>query len=59
LGEALFKYFGKGRIKVFSVGSYSIGRINTMALATLIRHGLPVEGYKNQSWEDFEDRLWI
>lgn len=54
LGEALFNHLGKDRIKAFSAGSNPIGRINTGALATLERHGLPVEGYISQSWNEFE-----
>jgi len=54
MGEALFNHLGKGRIKAFSAGSHPIGRINAGALATLKRHNLPNEGYKSQSWEDFE-----
>ena len=56
LGEALFNHLGQGRIKAFSAGSHPIGQINTDALATLKRHGLPTEGYKSQSWEDFKDK---
>ena len=56
MGEALFNHLGQGRVKAFSAGSHPIGRINTGALATLRRHGLPTEGYKSQSWEDFEDQ---
>ncbi|MDO9268681.1 MAG: arsenate reductase ArsC [Methylobacter sp.] len=56
MGEALFNHLGQGRIKAFSAGSQPIGRINTGALATLKRHELPTEGYKSQSWEEFEDQ---
>lgn len=56
MGEALFNHLGQGRIKAFSAGSQPIGRINTGALATLKRHDLPTEGYKSQSWEEFEDQ---
>jgi arsenate reductase len=54
MGEALFNHLGQNRIKAFSAGSHPIGRINTGALATLKRHGLPTEGYKSQSWDEFE-----
>ncbi|MDQ7091276.1 MAG: arsenate reductase ArsC [Methylococcales bacterium] len=54
LGEALFNHLGQGRIHAFSAGSHPIGRINTGALATLKRHGLPTEGYQSQSWDAFE-----
>lgn len=56
MGEALFNDLGQGRIKAFSAGSHPIGRINTGALTTLKRHGLPTEGYKSQSWEEFEEQ---
>ena len=56
LGEALFNHLGQGRIKAFSAGSHPIGRINEGALATLKRHGLTTEGYKSQSWEEFESQ---
>ena len=56
MGEALFNHLGQGRIQAFSAGSHPIGRINEGALATLKRHGLPAEGYKSQSWEEFEDQ---
>lgn len=52
--EALFNYYGQGRIQAFSAGSHPIGRINLGALATLERHGLPTQGYQSQSWADFE-----
>lgn len=54
MGEALLNHLGRGRIMAFSAGSNPIGRINTGALATLARHGLPTEGYKSQSWAEFE-----
>ena len=56
MGEALFNHLGQGRIKAFSAGSHPIGRINEGALATLKRCGLPTEGYKSQSWEEFEEQ---
>jgi arsenate reductase len=56
MGEALLNHLGRGRLKAFSAGSNPIGRINIGALATLARHGLPTEGYKSQSWDEFEDQ---
>lgn len=54
LGEALFNHLGEGRIKAFSAGSHPLGRLNKGAVATLKRHGLRTEGYKSQSWDEFE-----
>lgn len=55
LGEALLNQMGKGRIQAYSAGSHPLGRVNANALATLARHGLPIEGYKSQSWDEFAD----
>jgi arsenate reductase len=55
LGEALLNHLGKGRIQTYSAGSHPLGRVNANALATLQRHGLPTEGYKSQSWDEFAD----
>jgi len=56
LGEALLNHISKGRIQAYSAGSHPLGRINTHALATLERHGLSIEGYKSQSWDEFADK---
>lgn len=56
MGEALFNHLGSQRVKAFSAGSHPIGKINTGALATLKRHGLPTEGYQSQSWNDFSNQ---
>jgi arsenate reductase len=56
MGEALINKLGKGRLKAYSAGSHPVGKINSGALATLARHGLPTEGYKSQSWDEFEDQ---
>lgn len=55
LGEALINHLGQGRLRAFSAGSHPVGKVNENALATLARHGLPTEGYRSQSWDDFED----
>ena len=55
LGEALLNHLGAGRFQAYSAGSHPIGRINANALATLARHCLPTEGYRSQSWDEFED----
>lgn len=55
LGEALLNHLGEGKIQAYSAGSHPLGRINTNALATLARHGLPTEGYQSQSWDEFAE----
>ncbi|MCF7971400.1 MAG: arsenate reductase ArsC [Methylococcaceae bacterium] len=53
--EALLNHYGKEQIKAYSAGSHPTGKINEGTLATFKRHGLSTEGYKSQSWEDFND----
>lgn len=55
LGEALINHLGAGRFRAYSAGSHPVGKVNANALATLARHGLPTEGYRSQSWDEFED----
>jgi len=55
LGEALINHLGAGRFRAVSAGSHPVGRVNQNALATLARHGLATEGYRSQSWDEFED----
>jgi arsenate reductase (thioredoxin) len=55
LGEALINHLGQGRFKAYSAGSHPTGKINANALATLKRNGLPTEGYRSQSWDEFAD----
>ena len=56
MGEALVTALGRGRFIGFSAGSKPIGRINSGALATLIRHGLKAEGYTSKSMDAFKDQ---
>ncbi len=55
LGEALINHLGKGRCRAYSAGSRPAGKVNANALATLKRNGLPTEGYRSQSWDEFAD----
>ena len=55
IGEALFNHLGAGRVRAFSAGSHPVGKVNENALATLARHGLPIEGYSSKSWDDLEN----
>jgi len=55
IGEALVNHLGAGRVRAFSAGSHPVGKVNENALATLARHGLPIEGYSSKSWDDLEN----
>lgn len=53
LGEMLFKHLGDGRIKAWSAGSKPAGQVNPVALETLANHGVPTEGARSKSWDEF------
>ena len=53
LGEMLFNHLGKGRIKAYSAGSKPGGAVNPVALETLAKHGVPHEGARSKSWDEF------
>jgi arsenate reductase len=53
LGEMLFNHLGQGRIKAYSAGSKPVGEVNPLALETLKRHGVPCDGARSKSWDEF------
>jgi arsenate reductase len=54
LGEAVFNYLGKGRIRAFSAGSKPSGTVNPVALETLEKHGIPLPTeVRSKSWDEF------
>lgn len=53
LAEAALNQRGAGRFKAFSAGSRPVGRVNPHALALLGRLGLPTEGLRSKSWDEF------
>ena len=53
LGEMLFNHLGGGRIKAWSAGSKPGGTVNPVALETLVRHGIPCDGARSKSWDEF------
>lgn len=53
LGEMLFNHLGQGRVKAYSAGSQPAGQVNPVALETLARHGIPCEGARSKSWDEF------
>jgi len=53
LGEMLFNHLGQGRIQAFSAGSKPAGQVNPVALETLAQHGVPAEGARSKSWDEF------
>lgn len=53
LGEGLLRYMGESRFETYSAGSTPRGSVNPDALACLARHGLPTDGFRSKSWEEF------
>ncbi len=53
LGEAILNHRGKGRFQAYSAGSHPTARVNPFALKQLESAGLPVEGLRSKSWEEF------
>ncbi|MDP2194507.1 MAG: arsenate reductase ArsC [Rhodocyclaceae bacterium] len=53
LGEMLFNHLGKGRVKAYSAGSQPAGKVNPVAIETLQKHGIPCEGARSKSWDEF------
>lgn len=53
LAETLLNHLGQGRFRAYSAGSHPAGRVNPYALKLLNNHGLPTEGLRSKSWDEF------
>jgi arsenate reductase (thioredoxin) len=53
LGEALINHLGGGKWKAFSAGAKPTGKVNPLSLEVLAEKGLPSEGYRSKSWDEF------
>jgi arsenate reductase len=53
LAEALLNSAGAGRFKAYSAGSFPKGAVNPHALRFLESSGLPTEGLRSKSWDEF------
>lgn len=53
LAEALINHWGQGRFRGFSAGSRPAGTVNPIAVQLLQHMGLPVEGLRSKSWDEF------
>ncbi|MFI4959774.1 MAG: arsenate reductase ArsC [Lysobacterales bacterium] len=54
LAEALLNHLGEGRFRAYSAGSNPRGEVHPLALETLRRFELPIEGLRSKSWDEFE-----
>jgi arsenate reductase (thioredoxin) len=53
LGEAILNRRGQPNFRAFSAGSHPNERVNPYALEQLESAGLPVEGLRSKSWNEF------
>jgi protein-tyrosine-phosphatase len=53
LAEAILNRLGKGRFRAFSAGSHPKGAVNPLTLEELRSRGLPVDGLRSKSWDEF------
>ena len=44
---------GRGRFHAFSAGSHPRGAVHPLALELLREHGVPAEGLRSKSWDEF------
>jgi arsenate reductase len=53
LAEALINHIGKGKFRGYSAGSYPKGQVHPLSIALLEELGLPAEGLRSKSWDEF------
>jgi arsenate reductase len=53
LAEVMLNHLGKGRFKAHSAGSHPNGKVNPFSLETLAAMGMPTNGVRSKSWDEF------
>lgn len=53
LGEALLNQMGNGHFKAYSAGSTPKGQVHPGTLSLLKDEGLPTDGLRSKSWDEF------
>jgi arsenate reductase len=53
MAESVMRQFGRDRFTAFSAGSHPTGRAEPAALAVLEAAGLPTQGLRSKSWDEF------
>ena len=53
MAEGIMNHLGGGRVQAYSAGSYPTGVVHPLAIATMQRMGLSVDGLRSKSWEEF------
>ena len=53
IAEALLNKAGRGRFRAYSAGSYPKGAVNPGAIRLIENIGLPTDGLRSKSWDEF------
>jgi len=53
LAEALVNFWGRGRFRGYSAGSFPVGRVNPLALELLAQMKIPADGARSKGWDEF------
>jgi arsenate reductase (thioredoxin) len=53
MAEASLNRLGHGTFKAYSAGSHATGVVNPLAIETLERFKLPVDGLRSKNWDEF------
>src|SRR5919202_1144806 len=53
LAESLLNHWGRGRFRGHSAGSFPKGAVHPLSLELLRSLGLPTEGLRSKSWDEF------
>jgi arsenate reductase len=53
MAESALRALGAGRFNAYSAGSQPTGRVNPYALELLQKSGLPIDGLRSKSWDEF------
>ncbi len=53
LAEVQLNALGQGRFRAYSAGSHPTGQVNLFAIEFLTKAGLPVDGLRSKSWDEF------
>jgi arsenate reductase (thioredoxin) len=56
MAEVMLNALGANRFKAYSAGSHPTGKVHPFTLETLATLGLPTEGLRSKSWNEFTSR---